>query len=364
MAAAAGVYIHIPYCKQRCGYCSFVSSCDPSTQEAYAARVKAELAGIKSERIAADTLYIGGGTPSVLRRGLLSDLIAAVRAAFLLDADAEITAECNPESCTDDFLSEAKNAGVNRLSMGLQDADDTVLRGAGRLHSRADFVGAVGRARAAGLENLSVDLMLGLPGQTVTHVEASVKLLLSLDIPHISVYALKLEPDSALAKSYTPDEDLEADFYQCAAGLLTAAGRARYEVSNFARPGRESRHNLKYWTHTPYYGFGVAAHSFYHEMRYANPDSLTEYLSGASRRTETPLSPEELREETVMLRLRLAAGLELDAYEQKFGENLREKKAAEIRSLCALGMIEIKNGRLFATDRGMYLLNSLILRLI
>lgn len=359
-----GVYVHVPFCKAKCRYCSFVSTVNPSGQSLYVGRVTEEIASFR-DGLKADTVYFGGGTPSCLYPGALTEIFAAIKNKFAVTGNAEITCEANPESATPEFLEECLKIGVNRLSFGLQCADDGVLKKAGRLHDVAAFVRAVKMAKLSGISNISADFIIGLEGETRDILKKTLDLIVENDIRHVSAYSLSVEKGSIMFRSdYRPDEDAMADDYAFAVDYLRQAGFSRYEVSNFSKNGQISRHNYKYWTHAPYVGFGPSAHSYYDNYRVANTDNIAAYLSGRNERTKEFIDLDQKREETVMLRLRLAEGLDLSEYEKEFGEDLLKQKSAEVKKLSGLGVIGINGERLFVTDKGEYVLNSIITELI
>ena len=344
---------------RRCKYCAFVSCTDLSRQKAYVGALVKEIAA-RSERGAFDTVYVGGGTPSTLYRGGLTEILSAVRAHFAL-RDPEITVECNPDSATPGFFAECKDNGVNRISIGLQTADDEQLRAVGRPHDYRQFLTAYERARAI-TDNVSVDVMLGLPGGTAETLDGTLESVLHLEPAHVSLYALTVEEDTPLAKEgFTVDEDLQADLYARSYERLTAAGFRRYEVSNFCRPGRESRHNRKYWRMNRYLGFGAAAHSFTGDARLANTDNIAAYIVGAQP-TVTPVSDADFREEFIMLALRTAEGIDRRAYRKRFGVDLCEEKSAEIRTLAPF--LHVTPTRLRLQPDAFYVMNSIIAKLI
>lgn len=359
----AGIYIHIPFCRKKCDYCAFVSTDNQTLQSDYLYRLKAEIASSKIEK--ADTLYVGGGTPSVAHRGFLTKIYSELKAKKAFDELKEFTVECNPESVSFGFLSECRVLGVNRLSMGLQSANDEILKSIGRVHSVSDFCEAVKRARSFGIENISGDLILGLPSQDEQDIEKAIDIFDELGIDHISIYSLSVEEGTPLAKrGYNIDDDYQADLYDFALYKLREKGYERYEVSNFARNGKVAQHNTKYWTGANYYGFGVSAHSLINGKRKENTSSITEYLSGVTVKKEIKLTPTDIHEEFIMLRLRMSKGIDLMEYERNFGRNLLDYRKKEIDKLSALGVIEICSNRLKATDKGFYLLNSIITELL
>lgn len=359
-----GVYIHIPYCLSRCSYCSFVSGCDFSDMQSYKNAVISEIEE-RGGGEAVDSVYVGGGTPSVLKRGYLTEIFAALKRSFAIANDCEISVECNPDSASADFFAECAFVGVNRISIGLQSASDRLLKIVSRPHTFEQFVESVKAARKAGIENLSADLMLNLPTQTESDVKDSLRRLFELEIPHVSVYGLSVEKGTPLYESgYVPDEDRGVDMYESAVELLGLHGYGRYEVSNFAVKGRECRHNLKYWNRTPYVGIGLAAHSFDGKTRSENTCVRSEYLAGNRIASSVVLSREEEIEESIMLSLRTANGLDCGALLRKYGCDLLKEKAREIDRLIGLGLIQVENERLKLTDKAYYIMNSVIVSLL
>ena len=360
----AGVYVHFPYCKRKCAYCSFVSTPDLASQRAYSDRLKTEIYQ-RSDGAAVDTIYFGGGTPSVMPRGGFTDIAVSLRQSFDLSGLIEFTTEANPESVTSDFLSECREIGINRLSMGLQSANDEILKKIGRLHSVSDFIGAVKLAKRHGIENVSGDLIVGLPGQDETDVIKAAELFDKLGLSHASVYALTVEEGTPLYRSgYKSDDDREADLYDAAAECLKRYGYYRYEVSNFARDGRISRHNTKYWTGADYYGFGAAAHSLVKGRRLANTPDIAAYIAGTAKPEIQTLTIDDERTEMIMLRLRTVAGLNLSEYATLTHSDLMKEKSAEIARLVGYGAITAENGKITLTEKGFYLMDSVIEELL
>lgn len=362
MTNNCGIYIHIPFCKSRCAYCSFVSSVGKYDPRDYAYAVLREI----DERVVmpCDTLYIGGGTPSALPRGLLGSIITAARRKGSVSGDCEITAEANPDSCTEDFLSEITAVGVNRLSLGVQSMNDKILSAIGRRHTSTQVKNAVKLAHAAGLDNVSCDLMLGLPVQSKSDVLQAVEEVCSLGVKHISVYALSVEEGTPLYNSgYRPDEDASADMYEAAYGSLKEHGFTRYEVSNFCLPGYHSRHNFKYWTRAPYVGIGAAAHSFDGKVRFFNTTDIGEYISGRLGRTAQKLSDGEALEEYIMLGLRTCRGISYSRI-REMDETWYERKKSEICSLANAKLIEADDEGIKLSEEAYYVMNEIIVRLI
>lgn len=319
-----GVYVHIPFCRQKCAYCDFYSL--PHREEdmdAYASALRAQLLETDFTGYEADTVYFGGGTPSCLGPRRLTALLEAVSAACPVARGAEITLEANPNSAQDwEALSALRRAGFNRLSLGMQSADDGELRAVGRIHTMAQVRASVEAARRAGFGNLSLDLIYGLPGQDLPRWRKSLAAAAELGPEHLSCYGLKAEPGTPLyaRRETLPGDGAQADMYLETVDFLEARGWRQYEISNFARPGRESRHNLKYWTLGEYLGFGPGAHSDFRGRRYAWARDLDAFLRGERLLAEDCRpAPRERAAEWLMLSLRLASGLRPDQFEGRFG---------------------------------------------
>lgn len=327
-----GLYLHIPFCVSKCPYCDFYSTdrFDDALLDRYTdALCEALNRAAAYAHTAADTLYFGGGTPSLLGGRRLARLIDRAAAGFSLSG-AEITLEANPADNLGDTLRDFAAAGGNRLSLGMQAANDDELQTLGRRHRMASLFRAADAARAAGIANLSLDIMLATPGQTAASVTAAVETCRALDAQHVSAYLLKIEPGTPFAARRDtlalPDEDTAADRYLFACAALEKAGYAQYEISNYSRPGYESRHNLKYWNSEPYIGLGPAAHSFFDGRRVCFPRSLPAFLRGEPPVAEDADAPvaDGSAEEYALLRLRLTAGLQADAFAARFGRPLPE----------------------------------------
>ena len=336
METPLGLYLHIPFCRSKCAYCDFYSlGGREDRMDAYTAALcrHLETAAPSAAGYVVDTVYFGGGTPSYLGAERLLRLWDAVRRGYALSDDAEVTLEANPDSAGA-WLGELRRAGFNRVSLGMQSADDGELAAVGRVHRMAQVERAVDAVRGAGFGNLSLDLIYGLPGQTPETWRKSVRAAAGLGPEHLSCYGLKLEPGTPLYaardRAALPDDEEQAAAYLWAAERLAGAGYVQYEVSNFARPGMESRHNLKYWTLSPYLGFGPGAHSDFNGRRFAYARDLEGYLAafpdgdalpegGPPLSEDTAVTDVEREREWLMLGLRTAAGLDASAYEARFG---------------------------------------------
>ena len=362
----AGVYIHVPFCVRKCGYCDFYSrpGCTQEAFEAYTNAVTAQI-GREAPGVEVDTVYFGGGTPSLLGADRLIRILEAVRAAFVLDGDAEITLEANPLDLSEP--ARLRTEGFNRLSLGIQSAHDAELSLLGRRHTFREAVRTVEAARAAGFANLSLDLMYGLPGQTVTDWLDSVRAVAALRPEHISCYALHLSEGVPLAARAgdCPDDETQLAMYLGLIETLEATGYAQYEISNFARPGRESRHNSKYWLGAPYYGYGPGAHSFIGGIRSAVPPDLDAFLRDAGTREVRQVVERDpdLREEYIILRLRMTQGIDPADYEARFGRPFAPLAQVLARYVPA-GLTAFAGGRWRLTPRGMFVSNAILEELL
>lgn len=375
--AALGVYAHLPFCAARCSYCDFATVVGrTAAQDAYLRAMEREIFAFEPAAARrADTLYLGGGTPSSLPGAYLARVIQAVRGRLPLAPDAEVTAEGNPESLTDARYAEWLEAGVNRVSVGVQSLDDDVLRRVGRLHGAAEAEAAVRRARAAGFDNVSVDLILGLPGERIDRWGETLDRIAALVPDHVSVYLLETDKNAPLARAIRSgrvgalDDDALADAYRSTVEVLAGHGLDLYEISNFARPGRESRHNLKYWTDLPYAAFGLGAHAYDGRRRRANTTDFDRYLeAGASG--EDPVEsvdewdPLRRAEESLILGLRLATGVDVARVEARYGVELRRSRRDGWDRAAAAALVAWEGTRVRLTARGRILANELFSELL
>jgi oxygen-independent coproporphyrinogen-3 oxidase len=365
-----GVYVHIPFCEAKCTYCHFAIDPrrpDSERQERYLRAIRAEMAD--SEAGDADTLYFGGGTPSLMAAPRLNRLVEDVRARFRLPPGAEVTVEANPRDLDADGYRALVAMGANRLSLGAQSFDDGVLREMGRHHAASDSVQAVRLARAAGFENVSLDLVLGWPGETRERWERGLGAVLALEPDHVSLYVLEVEGRTALAhrqrqgRLELPDDDRVADLYLETVDRLGAAGLQRYEISNFARPGYASRHNRKYWEDVPFVGFGMSAHSLRRGRRWWNLDRYATYCRAVEEgrgavEGERELGARERAQEALFTGLRLTEGVDLAAFRRRYGMDPSVEWAAPLGEVEQAGLVETVGGRLRLTNRGMLLSNE------
>ena len=366
---SAALYFHIPFCRRKCLYCDFCSyaGCDGDTMEAYVTCLcrEAERRAPMLVGRAVDTVYFGGGTPTLLPPRAFCRLLDTVRACYTLAEDAEITAECNPATADEAKLTAMRRAGINRLSIGAQSANDGELAVLGRIHTHADTVATVHAARGAGFENVSLDVMYGIPHQTRDSFRRTLEAVVSLLPEHISAYSLILEEGTPFFEAREhlklPDEDAVCDMTDTALSVLRAQGYERYEISNFARPNQQSRHNLHYWNMDDYLGFGIAAHSLIGRCRTQNRADLAAYLRGedVSEREEM-LDDRTARDEYVMLALRLAAGVHKATFARRFGIDFDAAYGTAAAPFVRLGLLTDTPRSIAFTDRGFAVSNAVL----
>lgn len=367
----AGIYLHIPFCERKCRYCDFYSVTTASRQEAFMAAMISEIELRREADWAVDSIYFGGGTPSLLPPDFYARVLAALHAAFHLEANIEITLEANPGTIDLAGLAGYRGTGINRLNLGVQSFNDRHLQFLGRIHTAAQARNAIDMARRAGFDNVGLDMIYGLPGQTCQAWQADLEWSLAQAPEHLACYMLTYEHDTPLWQDrlhggHQPASEAEtAALFETTAAVLCAAGLEHYEISNFAAaPQWRSRHNTKYWTRTPYAGFGPAAHSFRDARRSWNTADLAVYIE----RLGQGLLPEEGHEEldgvqqmieTVFLGLRLSAGVDLTAFARRFGQPLEMRAAAVIQPLVDAGYLRLTTDRLAPTVKGMRLHDSI-----
>lgn len=352
------IYIHIPFCVQKCAYCDFLSApADEAVRERYIDALKEEIRQQKSfgSEYKVISIFIGGGTPSILEGAQIAEILKEIRNYFAVEADAEITIECNPGTLSDDKLSCYKKSGINRLSLGLQSADNQELKLLGRIHTYEKFLESFSLARKLGFGNLNVDLMSALPGQTKESWQETLRQVIALNPEHISAYSLIIEEGTPFYERYKPggqeeyllpDEDTERQMYYDTGDILGAAGYERYEISNYAKPGFECRHNLGYWERREYLGLGLGASSLIKGVRYQNHKKLSAYLKGDYTHEEVQkLTRQEEQEETMFLGLRKAEGVLLT-------EELLEVYKETLQRLQQKGLLLWEGGRVRLTVLG------------
>lgn len=356
------IYIHVPFCKSRCYYCDFFSSVRPDLIQSYVEALCAEAESRRDEmeRARADTVYLGGGTPSQLTGAQLRRIFGALPE---IPVGAEVTIEVNPDDVTDEFVSGLQETPVNRVSMGVQSLDDDVLLKINRRHRSADAVRAVSLLREAGYTNLSLDLMYGLPGQTMEKWQRDVDGVLALDVPHLSAYSLQWEEGTVLASMRDRGEVQEADeetslvMYRYLVDSTRKCGMEHYEISNFCKPGMYSRHNSGYWREKPYVGLGPGAHSYDgYRVRRSNNACLEDYCAGRVMYAEENLTEDELYDEMVMKRLRTSAGICIDEVPAEHVDYMLRMAEGHIRS----GRMVLEDGRLCLSSEGIFVSNDIM----
>jgi oxygen-independent coproporphyrinogen-3 oxidase len=388
-SSTLGIYVSIPFCRAKCSYCNFASGVFGSEKmEVYIDRLTHEIrgAGQRAQKWSAmlpekvDSLYFGGGTPSLLSYEQIDKIIKALDETFSLAPQVEMTLECAPGQLSDALLEALSGLGFNRVSLGVQSFVDREAAAVGRLHTRDITFKEIARLRRAGIEDINVDLIAGLPHQTPESWQRSIEEAIAADVPHLSVYMLDVDEDSRLGREmltegtryhagHVPDEQAIVAMYEQACEQFAAAGIAQYEISNFARPGHESRHNLKYWIREPYIGFGLDAHSFLpthdgNAIRVGTTDDLAEYLDQAAPETIATVSNTEAIEEAWFLGLRLSSGVSLAAMEREFGHPA-VSAFQPVLSECEIeGLLERHADRVRLSQRGRLFANEVFTRFL
>lgn len=372
------IYIHIPFCVKKCAYCDFASFSGRMAQaEAYAQAVcremRAQAAFFGRRRVR--TVFIGGGTPTLLSGAQIRRIMDTLRDCFVLESDAEITMEGNPGTLSMENLLDYRAAGVNRLSLGVQSLDDGLLAAIGRIHTARQAEEAVGMARAAEFKNLNLDLMYGLPGQTPAQWKDTLQRAIGLAPEHLSCYSLIVEEGTPLfdavqrGKCQLPDEDALEAMDEATLAMTREAGYARYEVSNFAKPGFACRHNIVYWECLPYLGVGLNAHSDMDGMRFYNPQDWEAYMQtaygdGSLRQEEGNNSRKDRMFERMMMGLRMVRGADASRFERDFGQCIEDAWPKTITSMKSNGMMEREGERIRLTPRGMQVMNGVLVELL
>ena len=367
------LYVHIPFCASKCAYCDFASFPDREGDwRRYFEALWGELDGWREALAGHEvaTVFFGGGTPTLVDAEYIEETLARCRAAVPFADGAEITLEGNPGTLTPEKLAAYGRAGVNRLSLGAQSFDDGLLKSLGRIHTAAQIGEAVAMARAAGFGNINLDLMYALPGQTEGQWRDTLERAAALGVEHVSAYSLIVEEGTPMAarvasgRAVLPEDDAVNAMQRRAIDILAEAGYGRYEISNFAKPGFECRHNLVYWNRGEYLGLGCAAHSLLDGRRFSNPASLDAYLSGVRRVGEERLTRSDAMEETLMLSTRTVRGLDLAAWRRDFGREFSLGREAALARLRRGGLIDMTDGFLRLTTRGMELQDAVVLELL
>ena len=367
-----GIYIHIPFCKQKCYYCDFISF--ENKQNEIGQYCKALIKEIQHEskniKESVSTIYVGGGTPSFVDANYVKQIIEVLKSNYYIQKNAEITVEINPGTVNEEKLKKYKEAGVNRLSIGLQSTKNQLLKQIGRIHTFEEFLFSYNLARKIGFQNINVDLMLGLPNQTLEDLEDSLKQIIKIAPEHISLYSLIVEKNTQIEKMINngeiilPEEELERNMYWKTKEILEKNNYKHYEISNFAKEGYESKHNSNCWKQKEYLGFGIAAHSYYQNKRYCNIDSIERYCKNIENnniRNNRIIceiqTNEEKRKEYMLLGLRMIDGINIQEFKNKFIDNPIYVFHKELEKLVKENLIEIDLNQIKLTNKGLDLAN-------
>lgn len=368
-----GLYIHIPFCRSKCPYCDFYSClyknadadiyCDALIDEIRTGRRTKKFT--ENSDLSFDTVYFGGGTPSVISSDKIGKILNDIKEFYIISNDAEITVECNPSTVDEEFFRKIASYGVNRISLGMQSANDIERRKLGRFADRKQVLSAINSARKNGIENISIDLMLGIPEQTMQSLDDTIDFCIEADVPHISAYMLSIEEGTVFHKRYDnlnlPDEDTVCDMYSHLTERLLKNGFKHYEISNFAKKGYESRHNLKYWNCDEYLGLGPSAHSFIDGKRFFFPRDILSFIDGKSAEYDSTGGD---KEEYIMLRLRLSDGIIFEEYKSRFGEDFSREIIKKADKFVKQGLMSLTENSLSLTIDGFLISNYIISELI
>ena len=363
-----GIYVHIPFCKRKCAYCDFISfSGKARLIEKYVEALKREINKCKigKEDYMVKTIYFGGGTPSFIESKYIVEILEAIKEKFNITKNAEITLEINPGTVTEEKLKDYYEVGINRISFGLQSTNSQLLKLVGRIHSYSSFLEGYNLAKKTGFKNINVDLMIGLPVQTLKDVQKDLSRIIELNPEHISVYSLIVEEGTRIEEKiknkelYLPSEKLERKMYWEVKKKLEEAGYIHYEISNFAKAGYESKHNLSCWNQEEYLGFGLAAHSYFNNVRYSNTDDFEEYFDWPenSKIIHERQTDEDKQKEFMLLGLRKIEGVAISDFKNKFIENPIYLYRETLNKLVTQGLIEVDIDSIKLTNRGIDLAN-------
>ena len=367
-----GIYVHIPFCKQKCLYCDFISYSNKNIfVEEYIKRIKKEISDTANTLTVSDivvnTIYIGGGTPSYIEEKDILEILNTIKSNFSIEKEAEITIEINPGTVTEEKIKSYKEMGINRISIGLQSTNDRLLKLLGRIHNYEEFLEVYKIARKVGFDNINIDMIIGVPTQTIKDIKDSVSKVLSLNPEHISMYSLIVEENTPLEAKINsgefilPEEDLEREMYWYIKKELEKNGYNHYEISNYSKKGKESKHNLNCWNQEEYLGFGVASHSYFENKRYSNTDLIEEYVQKEEldeiRTTNEIQEIEDKEKEYILLALRTIEGVDINKFKQKFVKNPIYIFRNEIDKLVKDKLIEVDLNRIKLTKKGIDLAN-------
>lgn len=360
-----GIYVHIPFCKRKCNYCDFYSiKWDREVEDRYIKSLVKEINSYNGMEYVVDTIFFGGGTPTIIKHENIERVIQEIKSTFKVDKNSEITIEANPNTLTYENLSMYKKTGINRLSIGVQSLNNEILANIGRLHNSEEALLAIKRAKESGYENINIDVMFNIPGQTTEDMKETVNKIIYEDVKHISFYSLKLEKGTPMYimeknhKIFMPEENIEREMYYTGRKIMEDRKIYQYEISNFAKEGFECKHNLKYWNQEEYIGFGPSAHSFLNNERYSNISNINEFCNNAeknifNRNIHESLNDEALEFEYIMLKLRLTDGLNLNIFKQKFNVDFNKKYYKQIEYLIENKLLIYNEENIKLTQLGM-----------
>jgi oxygen-independent coproporphyrinogen III oxidase len=373
-----GIYIHIPYCLHKCGYCDFNSHPENSAEsETYVSTLLLEIDHYAPQlaRKGVSTIFLGGGTPTILSPANLDIILGRVKNLFNLSSDCEITIEANPATIKQETLLQIRSSGFNRISIGVQSFDSDELKLLERVHNKKEIHTTIDRARLAGFENLSIDLMFGLPGQSSEKWKSHLQQALERKPDHISAYSLTIEPATSFFKLHKhglltlPSEEIQLEMFQLTIETLQSAGYEQYEISNYARPGFESRHNLNYWDNGEYLGLGAGASSYLNGERFKNTNLPSRYIrevlaAGSAVASTETLTPMHAMGETIMLGLRRLKGIAIEDFEKRFKVSFKNVYGKVIDSMLNEGLITLNQNHMALSRKGLYLADSVILKFL
>lgn len=364
-----GIYIHIPFCIKKCEYCDFVSYCNKEKYvPQYINALKKEIKNNINKEYKITTIYIGGGTPSSIEENYIADIIETIKLNMNDEnlkefKNVEVTIEVNPGTVTEKKLKTYKEIGINRLSIGLQETHDELLKSIGRIHTYEEFLKTYNLARKIGFNNINVDLMIALPNQTIQDIKENLEKIIKLNPEHISVYSLILEEGTPFYNKYNenkiklPDEELERNMYWYVKNTLENNGYIHYEISNFSKKGFESKHNMNCWNQEEYFGFGVAAHSYNNKTRYSNTNNIEEYIKGSNKIIHEEQTLEDMQKEYMLLGLRKIEGINIQKFKNKFTQNPIFIFKEQLSKLVDEELIVIDGNEIKLTNKGLDLAN-------
>lgn len=364
-----GIYIHIPFCIKKCEYCDFVSYCNKEKYvPQYINALKKEIKNNINKEYKITTIYIGGGTPSSIEENYIADIIETIKLNMNDEnlkefKNVEVTIEVNPGTVTEKKLETYKEIGINRLSIGLQETHDELLKSIGRIHTYEEFLKTYNLARKIGFNNINVDLMIALPNQTIQDIKENLEKIIKLNPEHISVYSLILEEGTPFYNKYNenkirlPDEELERNMYWYVKNTLENNGYIHYEISNFSKKGFESKHNMNCWNQEEYLGFGVAAHSYNNKIRYSNINSIEEYIKGSNKIIHEKQTLEDMQKEYMLLGLRKIEGINIQKFKNKFAQNPIFIFREQLSKLVDEELIIVDGNEIKLTNKGLDIAN-------